>query len=288
MPARPVLSVRELQTRAFRVYPADIGTVDAFERDWRRMCAAAPTYERGSPLSFPGGPTRNYPALAWAILKFQYFVTNSAWQRMFQPSFSPYYDPEAPHSIGSPDGDNPWLDRFLFAKREFLSRLVIVDDHPQMRSLRRFPGSDVPFADLEPSLQAAIRDAKSEFVALFALSRHAPCPPIPDTSRAGRDPASKWFAAGGSFAVYSPELRRSVPLTDPGALRRVLDDPAIPPDNWGAADYMELLLAFGTILAHFPGGFGGAHAAAWRSRMRRDLLDSLADLIGNRRHSPFY
>jgi len=36
--AKPVLTVRQLQQRAFVVHSADLRSLDAFEQDWRRMC----------------------------------------------------------------------------------------------------------------------------------------------------------------------------------------------------------------------------------------------------------
>ena len=55
--------------------------------------------------------------------------------------------------------------------------------------------------ELEEALQVELMKLGKEYAALFALSYHGPCVAIPDTSRLGADPTSKWDARGGAFRV---------------------------------------------------------------------------------------
>ena len=69
--------------------------------------------------------------------------------------------------------------------------------------------------DIEPDLETSLTVLKAEYVAVYALSLFTPDTRIPDPSRAGRDPASKWYADGGTFVVWSIGRQGYVPLSVP-------------------------------------------------------------------------
>ena len=295
MDGHRALSVRKLFHRAFVVYPELLRDLAAFERDWRRMAASTPTYDDGEQV-WPE-PAPDLTALWWTFELFQKegFRLNATfriWQNIFgkwkaenngTPLLnvevrSPYYhhEPAPPSTRGAPDGENPWLDRFLFAVEEVTQAYqVVLALKPRTRER-----TTLPVAQLEPDLQAALLALKAEYAALFALSRHAPCARLPDPSRAGRDPASKWFAGGGTFVVYSPALGMPVPLTDPGGLSRALL--AAGP----AAVYAHTLDSMGRVLVEFP-GFGAETVAGMSASVTANMVRAIADLVANHGTNPF-
>ena len=125
--------------------------------------------------------------------------------------YSPYFEYNAPHTRDSTTGDCSWLDRFLFARQEVTYHLSIVLQDRRNAQSRRERSGDAQLI-LTQNEKDNIRNLKSEISALFALSCFAPSLLIPDTSRAGRDQNSKWFADGGSFRVFSTQDQKYMPL----------------------------------------------------------------------------
>lgn len=155
---------------------------------------------------------------------------------------------ETDHSLGSPDGPNLWLDRFHRAIYDFVCAFVVVKDHAQMRRLRA--GAQEP---VEEELVRALSSLKSEFAALYALSKWDPGTPIPDTSRTGRDAESKWYTNGGTFGVWRDGVGR-VLLSDPEGLQAQVRGP-LP-----VGEYMSQLNRVGRLLVAMPGDFGDLEA----------------------------
>ena len=116
-----------------------------------------------------------------------------------------------------PDGANTWLDRLLVQRRELWAQWRVVEDHPQTQ---RHKGETRVTEELEEALQVELMKLGKEYAALFALSYHGPCVAIPDTSRLGADPTSKWDARGGAFRVS--RAGKTASLTDPGGLHKEL------------------------------------------------------------------
>ena len=135
-----------------------------------------------------------------------------------------------------PDGANTWLDRLLVQRRELLAQWRVVEDQPQTK---RHEGETRVTEELEEALRVELMKLGKEYATLFALSHYGPCVAIPDTSRLGADPTSKWDARGGAFQVRS-SAGKPASLTDPGHLLLQLKE---------ESQYMEALDACGTRLS---------------------------------------
>jgi hypothetical protein len=196
----------------YEVFPVQVKQLEAFQRDWTVVC---------QPRVF-NPPVRFLGPLAWLAdscfhldecLRKDSGFEDEAWE-------SPYAYGSA-HAQDSRNGSNSWLDRFLFQKKQFLEQSHTVVWHAQTQRLRNTNRREV----LEDDLQLLIKKLAMEYAALFALTRYVPAVPLPDPSAAGRDTASKWYAQGGGFRVYSSAAGRSYALQDPGRVQtRVLQD----------------------------------------------------------------
>ena len=135
-----------------------------------------------------------------------------------------------------PDGANTWLDRLLVQRRELWEQWRVVEDHPQTQ---RHKGETRVTEELEEALRVELMKLGKEYAALFVLSHYGPCVAIPDTSRLGADPTSKWDARGGAFLVRD-KAGKPASLRDPGHLLLELKK---------EGEYMVALDACGTRLS---------------------------------------
>lgn len=199
----------------YEVFPVHLKQLAAFQRDWADVCQSR----------FVNPPVRFLAPLAWLAeacsnldkcLRKDSGFEDEAWE-------SPYSYGSASHAKDSRNGSNSWLDRFLFQKKQFLEQSHTVLWHAQTQRLKHSSRRE----DLEDDLRFLIKGLAMEYAALFALTRYVPAVPLPDPSGAGRDTASKWYAQGGGFRVYSSAAGRSYALQDPGRVQaRVLQDTA--------------------------------------------------------------
>jgi hypothetical protein len=267
-----------LKTRkllAFMVLPGQIEDLTAFRDTWRQS-----TGERGEP-DYAGFHLAT--AIFLRVSFHVQFWSDQLNEWRYEPYArgavirSPYARDwvgmgETDHSMGSPDGPNLWLDRFHRAKYDFVSAFVVVKGHAQMRRLRE--GAQEP---VEEELVRAMNSLKSEFAALYALSRWDPATPIPDTSRTGRDTHSKWYTNGGTFGVWRDGLGRAL-LSDPEGLQAQLRGQLI-----DGGEYLRQLNTVGRLLTSMPGDFGDLEArieeklAGMRRRQRKAIAEGVAE-----------
>ena len=194
----------------------------------------------------------------------------------------------ADHSRGSADGGNTWLDRFLVASDELCRTDVRVRLHPQMVRLRG--GAQ---EDLEPDLLTRLTALKAEYAAVHALSLWSPETRIPDPSRIGRDPDSKWFANGGTFVVWRSKREGYVPLSDPQGVQAELLWPGTHENDSGGAPYgvyRDILQQFGRLLVNLPGDFGDfeARVAAKVAALEAEIPRILQAAHVDTQTSPFH
>lgn len=232
--ARRAQYLRTRQLLAFLVLPEQTKDLTAFRDTWRQS-----TRERGA-VDYAG-----------FIFETTMFLRRSRPRGLTIQS--PYARDwpgvgETDHSLGSPDGPNLWLDRFHRAVYDFVSAFAVVAGHAQMRRLRA--GAQEP---VEEELVRALNSLKSEFAALYALSKWDPGTPIPDTSRTGRDAESKWYTNGGTFGVWRDGVGRGL-LSDPHGMQAQLRG-ALP-----IGEYMTQLDTVGRLLVAMPGDFGDLEA----------------------------
>ena len=253
--ARRAQYLRTRQLLAFVVLPGHTKDLTAFRDTWRQS-----TGERGAAdyAGFDEAATRFVHRCKYISFWSDYSDQVRDW--MWTPVvrgvriLSPY-DRDCPgqretdHRLGSPDGKNLWLDRFYRATYDFMSAFAVVKDHAQMRRLRA--GAEEP---VEEELVRAMDSLKSEFAALYALSKWDPGTPIPDTSRTGRDAGSKWYTNGGTFGVWRGGSGRAL-LSDPHGLQARLRGGL--PDG---GEYLTQLNTVGRLLVAMPGDFGDLEA----------------------------
>ena len=192
---------------------------------------------------------------------------------------SPYFPAfgTRPSQRGSPNGTNPWLDRFLHARTQFRHAVERVVNNPYVVNAT-FPPHTQPVpqpADFPPQLVAELTALKFEFAALFAL---CVCPltlPVHDFSSDGRDRDSKWFAAGGGFRLWTSETAHER-LSDPHGLQASL------------RGFNELRYV-GRTLADLPGAFPDVEARinTTLARLRDKQVSALALTISDAKTSPF-
>jgi len=149
---------------------------------------------------------------------------------------SPYYWSYARLTRDAPNGANTWLDRLMVQRRQLIAQWDVVQNHPQTR---RHTTQTRVIEDLEDDLWIELMNLGKEYAALFVLTHYGPCVAIPDTSRLGADPTSKWGAQGGAFRVRS-SAGKPASLTDPGHLLLELKK---------EGEYMVALDACGTRLS---------------------------------------
>ena len=205
----------------------------------------------------------------------------------------------ADHSRGSADGANTWLDRFLIAADEFNRALLRVEWHPRMQRLLHLQLTGVDIDEDEDSdddeqleserdFREALCAMKAEYAAVYALSLWSPETRIPDPSRVGRDPESKWFADGGTFVVWSVQRQGYVPLQDPqGVQAELLREPEQAGDE---QVYIDLLKVLEMLLVNLPGDFGDfeARIEAKIVSLEAELTKIVLVAHANERESPFY
>lgn len=201
----------------------------------------------------------------------------------------------ADHSRGSADGANTWLDRFLIATDELNRAILRVKFHPRMDRLRQLQNGADEDSDEDEDEQLEserdFRDAlcsmKAEYVAVYVLSLWSPETRIPDPSRVGRDPDSKWFADGGTFVVWSVQRRGYVPLSDPqGVQAELLREPEEAEED----AYVDCLKLLEMQLMDLPGDFGDfeARIAAKVAALESEIESIVQVAHANEGVSPFY
>ena len=272
--ARRAEYLKTRQLLAFLVLPGQTKDLTAFRDTWRQS-----TGERGE-ADYAGFNVE--ATLFLRRCRFITFWSDRINQWMYTPHAgganirSPYARDwpglgETDHSLGSPDGPNLWLDRFHRAIYDVVSAFAVVKGHAQMLRLRA--GAREP---VEEELLRAMNSLKSEFAALYALSKWDPGTPIPDTSATGRDARSKWYTNGGTFGVRTDGTQRL--LSDPqgvqAQLRGHLDD---------GGEYLVQLNAVGRLLVAMPGDFGDLEArieaklAGMGRRQRKAIGEGVAE-----------
>ncbi len=303
--------LKKRMLKAYLVLPGQIKELRRFENSWRRMNHMPVDDDDELQLLLPVYVpvpanytlffyhTSNYIRKVRTCLFWRESMSN--WGR--QPTAgicgrkrnvrSPYFDDWQPfnpqhdtgisadHSRGSADGANTWLDRFLIATDELCRTELLVRSHPQMVRLRQ--GADEP---IEPDLLTRITVLKAEYAAVYALSLWSPETRIPDPSRVGRDPESKWFADGGTFVVWRSERDGYVPLQDPQGVQAELLRIRADDDD----EYENVLDNFGRLLVHLPGDFGdfGARIAAKLASLEAEMTRIVLVAHANERLSPFW
>lgn len=190
---------------------------------------------------------------------------------------SPYFPSfgTRPSQRGSPNGTNPWLDRFLHTRTQFRQAVQQVVSNPYVVNIPQ-PTQPGPHPrDFPPQLVAELTALKFEFAALFALCF---CPltlPVHDFSSDGRDRDSKWFAGGGGFRLWTSETAHER-LSDPHGLQANL------------RGFNELRYV-GRTLADLPGAFPDVEARinTTLARLRDKQVSALALTISDAKTSPF-
>jgi hypothetical protein len=285
--------------KAYLVLPGQIKELKDFQDSWRTM-TAVPVDE---PANYPAfvNHTRIYMRKVRICLFWRQSMRR--WGREpiagIRPRKvrSPYFEDweafnpqhltgiSADHSRGSADGGNTWLDRFLVASDELCRAEAIVLHHPQMVRLQQGAQEAI-----EASLLAALTVLKAEYAAVYALSIWSPGTRIPDPSRAGRDPGSKWFANGGTFVVWRSKRDGYVPLQDAQGVQAELLRVRPYDNDDGYGDYVDVLRNFGHLLVNLPGDFGdfGARIAAKVASLEAELQRLVLVLHADEQKSPFY
>ena len=259
-----------LKTRMLKAYfvlPQQIRELRAFQAEWHDLTAVAVP---PVPANYIGLTQHGLLYLRKVRIELFWRGVQTRWGReplagppeRRRTVWSPYFYDwtqnatgiSADHSKGSRDGANTWLDRFLVASDELCRSEILVRLHPQMGRLRGGAQEDI-----EPELLTLLTALKAEYAAVYALSLWSPDTRIPDPSRAGRDPDSKWYANGGTFVVWRSEREGYVPLSDPQGVQTELLQPGTH-ENDGNHEpygvYRDLLLYFGRHLVDVPGDFG--------------------------------
>ncbi len=250
--ARRAQYLRTRQLLAFVVLPGHTKDLTAFRDTWRQS-----TGERGA------ADYNGFDAAVRIVLRRAMWLEfwSDQLRHWGNPPFSggllissPYARDwpglrETDHRLGSPDGKNLWMDRLHRAIYDFVSAFGVVKQNAQMQRLRA--GAQEP---VEEELVRALNSLKSEFAALYALSKWDPGTPIPDTSRTGRDAGSKWYTNGGTFGVWRDGSGRAL-LSDPHGLQARLRGGL--PDG---GEYLSQLNTVGRLLVAMPGDFGDLEA----------------------------
>jgi len=243
------------------VLPKKIEQLQTLLQEWRSMEGRGDVGTKFRKLDTP----RHIGPFQRLILEFQDLKRVSfewgEWSKELRVAIksSPYFRNLSNHVYAStsayatdpdlPDGENTWLERLLVQRRELWAQWRVVETHPQTQ---RHKGETPVTEELEETLRVELMKLGREYAALFALSHYGPCVAIPDTSRLGADPTSKWDAQGGAFRVRS-SVGKPASLTDPGHLLLQLKQE----DEWEDKgmlkrvknEYMVALDACGTRLS---------------------------------------
>ena len=271
--------VRKQQLAAYHLLPELLAGLADFLAAWR-VATAPITRSVGTPESFAVFLTASTILNTSCFLIPEFRVglgekTSIPRDEHGKLLDSPYFHAYGaqPSQRGSPDGSNAWLDRFLYARRQFRAAVDRVVFNPYVVHMSRHGAAPAP--DVPPALVADLTAVKREFAALFALCC---CPlslSVHDFSAAGRAPRSKWYAAGGAFRLWTSETAHE-PLSDPQGLQAAL---------LGVSE----LRFVGRALADLPGAFPDVETATQTTiaRLRAKQVSALAATISDTKQSPF-
>ena len=171
-----------------------------------------------------------------------------------------------PHRLAL-NGDNTWLDRFLYARTALRLACGALLDVPLVeRALAHTSTPEDGALPLALEVRLALAAVKAEFYTVWALLSAPPALPLPDPSAAGRAPAGKFTAVRNSFVVWTSGNEHER-LTDPHSLRPRLR-------------CAHELRALGAALAELPGDWPpvAAALAATLAALRARQLAALAQV----------
>ena len=261
--------VRKDLVVAFQVFPNLIRDMEAVQAAWARMIQTErERYPRASPQSVHSlikALEKAYVDVFHKIVKLSFREPDDTCTYKDRPlnAFgvpiaSPFFNRSLTAANYTPEqdrfaqnGENTWLDRFLYAKAAMLLAALHVFKLPFIEGVLSNVDANLQQTtpeDFPKDVLLALSALKAEFYTVWVLLIAAPELPVPDPSATGRAPRSKFTTMRNSFVVWDNDTYYQR-ITDPHNLR-----PRLRYSDQG-------LNAFGAVLAELPGDWPPCAAA---------------------------